>query len=140
MAPTRNDELLQRVGALAAALHSLEKKLDNAVTTEQAQEMVETNARIRRRVAFTIVTSVALAFLATLTVNNVAITRCFLAGSQTHSKICNTIFPGYNDAVDEGNVRLQQFNQLIAQIPENSKENRQQNRRLSRLEKELHLR
>lgn len=132
-----NSKLLQEVGALAAALHSLEKKLDDAVTVEQAQRFIEDNARIRKRVAFTIVASVLLAFFATLTVNNVAITRCFLTGAQRHSAICNTVFPGYNEAVDEGNDRLRKFNQLLKQIPLNVRKNKEQDDRLDRLEKKV---
>ena len=95
--------------------------------------------RIRRRVTFTIVTSVLLALLLTTFGNNAAVSYCFLSGSADGlrvSPVCDAMFPGRSDAVERNRRNLDDFRELLRTIPENRARIEQLEQRVAKLEAE----
>ena len=86
----------------------------------------------RRRQAAIIV---VVAMLLSLTVENTAITRCFLSRpGGLEYRVCSLAFPGYGEARKVGDVRLGQFNELLEGIPANAEKIKQLQDRIDRLE------
>jgi hypothetical protein len=93
--------------------------------------------RTARRRAVAIILTAA---LLTMTVENSALSACFLsppAAGSVGRTACGYAFPGYGDAMRQGDERLARFRDVLAQIPANRATNVQQDHRLDRLEDEL---
>lgn len=131
---TELQNLRQDVAALTAHIAALGPRLDNAVTHREVQALSDIAAKQRKRTAWTVLIAVLVAMVGALFVNNAALEVCWLrSGGQAlhHSSMCNVLFPGYNDIVDEQRKQIGQFNKLVKQIPAND-------RRIEKLERRVH--
>jgi hypothetical protein len=91
----------------------------------------------RRRRAVAIILAAA---LLTMTVENSALSACFLsppAPGSVGRTTCGVAFPGYADAMRQGDERLARFREVLSQIPRNATANADQDARIKRLEDEL---
>lgn len=130
--PTRRD-----VQDLVRVVRLLRDEVATKLPREEADAYRKENARIRRRVTFTILTAVLISLLVGILGNNYAIKRCYLGDTSGHDSLCNALFPGYNKAIDEQNKNLQQFHQLVADIPKNRRINRQQQVEIAKLKRQV---
>lgn len=132
----RTDRELERLPAtrkdvrdLTRAIVALAQRLRHFAPREEIR-------RIRRRVIFTILASVALALAATTLANDVAVSRCFLSSdprhppATRHNTVCNLLFHGYNGATDTNRQRLSQFGGVLSSVPDNR-------RRIEELERQV---
>jgi hypothetical protein len=141
-AQSETDMLRQEVAGLTVTFAALERKLGDVLTVEEAKSQFPTRQearRTRRRTAWTVASSVLIAFVVTLAGDNLAIKHCFLGStsSQHPSLFCNTAFPGYNHVMHEQQARLDQFDKLIATIPANAQRNREQSAQIAQLRREV---
>lgn len=111
---TRHD-----VAQLTAAVTALRGEVAKAMPRDEAERKAAEMATARRRAVVTMVVTIAIAIAGAISVDNYAIRRCFFRSPMTHSRFCSVFFPGYNDVVDESNIRLKQFGDLLAGIPAN---------------------
>jgi cell division protein FtsB len=89
----------------------------------------------RRAVAIILVSA-----LLTMTVENTALSACFLSPPAVGSPgrtTCGIAFPGYAGAMRQGDERLARFRDVLSQIPANRAANVDQDARIKRLEAEI---
>lgn len=140
--PTSGDDALrQEVEALNVTLVALYDKLEDLITKDEAEKSFPTREEARRarwRTAGTVLMSVFIALVLTIFANNYAVTHCFLnTGTPNKSGVCDLMFPGYNESVEESRQRLSQFQELVDQIPKNTSVNEEQNRQLAEIKRLL---
>lgn len=135
--PTRkqNAAILEELVTLTFTLQNAILKMQKRTTDEikrEAEKSRKENARVRKRVVYTVLASVLISLSSAIVGDNIAINHCFLtkSGNLQHSSLCDTLFPGYNSEVDQQQKILTQFNTLVKQIPENQ-------RSIQRIESEI---
>lgn len=156
-------ELAGQVGSLQREVHSLIGTMKEVVVkSEEAKQTAETTAETavtednvaaaRRRFVIWGLILLLFSTLITIGVITTTVSECFL--NQTHvvrtahgkkievgpggtwGTICGWI-PGYSDTMRQQQGNLDRFKGVLGEIPKNTQENRQQDKRLTRIERML---
>lgn len=99
-------------------LKSIDKRLAELVTRwNETDPLPKAHYMRRRRQAFVIA---LLVVVIGLTNENMAISNCFLAPTQTgwNKNICVAIFPGYSKAISQSKQNIQNFQNLLSVVPQ----------------------
>lgn len=119
---SRYDRLAHDASRLAEKLDDATREVrqfrEEAVRRDEVILPAEVHRLRRRTIVISALFAVVAVIASSLFLVGVVVPRCFFVAGGPRPSAC-TYIPGYRNAINESNVRLQQQRQLIEQIPQN---------------------